>query len=90
MGFRSSRRKEPRREEKDREAGKGNRKNRKRAVEKIGGGKKARRRPKKRTMAPSPGRLEVENFLIENYESYLLCRAREEGLPAGWESGWVG
>lgn len=24
--------------------------------------------------APSPPRLEVENFLIENYESYLLCR----------------
>lgn len=33
-------------------------------------------------MPPSPAWLEVENFLIENYESYLLCRAWEEGLPA--------
>jgi hypothetical protein len=38
-------------------------------------------------MPPSPARLEVENFLIENYESYLLCRAREEGLPAAEVGG---
>lgn len=38
------------------------------------GRKKARRRSKKRTMPLLHSRFEVENFLIENYESYLLCR----------------
>lgn len=40
----------------------------------MGGRKKARRRSKKRTMPLLHSRFEVENFLIENYESYLLCR----------------
>lgn len=49
-------------------------KHRKRMAKKMGGRKKARRRSKKRTMPLLHSRFEVENFLIENYESYLLCR----------------
>ena len=52
----------------------GVRKNRKRVAKKMGGRKKARRRSKKRTMPLLHSWFEVENFLIENYESYLLCR----------------
>jgi len=70
-------------EEKQKEGGREDGRQGKREREKGG----ARRRSKKRTMPPSPARLEVENFLIENYESYLLCRAREEGLPAGAVGG---
>lgn len=49
-------------------------------------GRKRETEIEKEDDAPSTAQLEVENFLIENYESYLLCRGfgRRVALVGEW------